>query len=275
MGIIVPIWSYKHGWGQTSIAASLAFQMNKLSKYKIILIDSNFRFNDLADFMNIKNTVNNSVALDKMISSETASETENVTLNAMSIKNTNIDIFCGSKILSFNTLEQLIQQKPEQFDNFINALKKSYDIILWDLNSGFYSDLTNYILKESEAVLNIVKQFKNPLMQMEKTVGYDEINRKMIYIINQYDEEIGFDIGVIKEFFKVKVFTLPYASGLVHYSNEKNLEAFIMQKNKYTIQLNKISEMILNTVEEDKDEKKIVKTNSTVFSSLFTRLKFR
>lgn len=147
MGHLIPVWSYKHGWGKTSTTASLAYQLDSISEAKIMVLDSNFRFNELELMMGVKGFV----SLDSLIS---CIEMSNISANAVNIKKTKIDILCSSKIQSYNSLEQLIQKDQNLFDSFIYVLKKTYDIILWDLNSGFNSEVTKFVLNNSDMIMN-------------------------------------------------------------------------------------------------------------------------
>lgn len=179
---MITVFSNKGGIGKTSVAANLAFELARITKENVALVDLNFQFGDITTFMDLNPSFNISYMLqnpDKL--------NKDFLLNTMEkYKNTSLYILADPPV--FKQAKEVSQKNIEKL---ISVLKETFSYIVVDTDSNFDSktitalDNSDLLLLVTIVNLPALRNCQRCLDLFEK-LGYD--NEKVQVLINRYME---------------------------------------------------------------------------------------
>ena len=156
---MITVFSNKGGIGKTSIAANLAFELAKITKENVALIDLNFQFGDITTFMD---------------------------LNPTFYKNTSLYVLADPPVF-----KQAKEVSGKEIQHLISVLKETFSYIVVDTDANFdgktITALDNSDLLFLVTIVNLpaLRNCQRCLDLFEK-LGYD--NDKVQILINRYVE---------------------------------------------------------------------------------------
>jgi pilus assembly protein CpaE len=183
-GKIITIYSPKGGIGKTTIATNLSLALIE-GDNKVVLVDSNMQFGDVAIFLNeqIKNDI-----LDL---TPRVDELDLEILDNVLIKHAGSDL----KILAApSRLDQGETVNSEQFRRLLEYLKQVYQFIIVDTTS-YLSDYVQLALDDSDLIVLITTQeipaIKNTSLFLSLADAYGINRDRILLILNRFDKRIS------------------------------------------------------------------------------------
>lgn len=208
-GKTIIVYSPKGGSGCTTIATNLALSL-KTSDSRVLLLDANLQFGDIAVFLNEQ--VKNSVAdLAPRVDELDAEVIESVisTHNAT-----------GLRILPAPTNPEMAEKvQGDQFAKLLNLLRKLYDYVIVDTTS-YLTDVVQAGLTEADLIILVTTQeipaikSCNLFLSLADASG---INRpRILFVMNRYDKRIGISPEKVGENLRQEIsVTIPLDDKLV------------------------------------------------------------
>ncbi|MBO8431082.1 AAA family ATPase [Spirochaetes bacterium] len=197
---MITVFSNKGGIGKTSVAANLAFELAKITKENVALVDLNFQFGDITTFMDLHPTFNISYMLknpDKI--------NKDFLLNTMEkYKNSSLYVLADPPV--FKQAEEISRKEIE---NLISVLKETFSYIVVDTDSNFDSKtitaLDNSDLLFLVTIVNLpaLRNCQRCLDLFEK-LGYD--SDKVQILINRYMENDEIKISDVEKLLNKQVY---------------------------------------------------------------------
>ncbi len=197
---MITVFSNKGGIGKTSIACNLAFELAKITKENVALIDLNFQLGDITTFMNlspnfdISYMLNNSNTLNKDFLLSTMEK----------YKNTSLYVLADPPY--FKQAEGI---SKKQISNLIKALKETFSYIVVDTDANF-DDKTITALDYSDLVflvtivnLPALRNCQRCLDLFEK-LGYPD--EKIQVLINRYMENDEISVDDVVKLLKKQIY---------------------------------------------------------------------
>lgn len=179
MGKIISVWSCAKKTGKTVFLYMLAKQLSSLldKDLKILLCCMNLSYGNLMrlfginkEELNLEDIVNFKMHPDNKVFD---------LVNAIAKYNNNY--FIGSK----KTNSAYADRNIAIYENLLEELRQSFDLILIDTMSGSENPLTNMTIEKSDFVLNVINQDKEILD------SYPFITKKEIaFIVNMYRDKL-------------------------------------------------------------------------------------
>lgn len=216
---IISVGSIKHGQGMTCFTFNLAYKLSTLLDKKILIIDTNFLFKEIA-YLAEQTNKNGIDDLISMVKTQELSQeifmlhTEEVNKHLRVINSTQID-----------TLDY-IKKNDKYIIKIIEEAKKYFDIIVIDAAAGTSKNaLIKQIYDMSDVFINMLTQSAY-IIDWYST--HDEFKgEKVINVINMYEEDVYPDYGDIKKEFKIDDFvSVRYSKLFKNYYNLKILDTF-------------------------------------------------
>lgn len=209
LGTIVAVYSPKGGVGSTTIATNLSLSLQAGNR-KVLLVDSNVQFGDVAVFLNIQ--VKNSVA---DITPRADDLDDEVIQNVVTLHPAS-----GLNILPApGNPEEAENIDSEQFAKTLRYLRQIYDFVVVDTNS-YLSDIVQAALSTADIILLLTSQdipsIKNSslFLSLADSTGIDR--NRIIFVMNQFDKRIGITPERVGENLKHEiVLTIPYDERLM------------------------------------------------------------
>lgn len=184
-----------HGVGKSLISTCLSLELKK-EKQKILLLD-----------FDLLNQSIHTILGEKIIPKKLAKKLKNnyqyevKNYHEFIIKiNSHLDFICGKNILL--PKEKLNIQK---LDNFLEKIKKEYDLILIDISSECFLDYTKFILQKSDSILFLTEA---NLLEIKKSIHLLDIylkewnikKEKINIVFNKYNKN-SIDEKILKNIF--------------------------------------------------------------------------
>ena len=255
---VISVGSIKHGQGMTCFTFNLAYKLSTLLDKKILIIDTNFMFKEIAYIaeQNNKNGIDDLISMVK--TQELTQEifmlhTEEVNKHLRVINSTQIDAL------------DYIKKNDKYIIKIIEEAKKYFDIIIIDAGAGINKNsLIKQIYEISDVFINMLTQ--NAYI-IDWYATHDEFkDGKVINVINMYEEDVYPDYGDITKEFKLNEFiSVRYSKLFKHFYNQKILDPFYKTEDLFN---NDFSQLIIKVAEklELKELKKldIVNTNMLI-----------
>lgn len=255
---VISVGSIKHGQGITCFTFNLAYKLSTLLDKKILIIDTNFMFKEIAYIaeQNNKNGIDDLISMVK--TQELTQEifmlhTEEVNRHLRVINSTQIDAL------------DYIKKNDKYIINIINEAKKYFDIIIIDAGAGINK---NSLIKQLYDVSDV---FINMLTQNAYIIDWYSTHSefkgdKVISVINMYEEDVYPDYGdIIKEFKLDDFVSVRYSKLFKNYYNQKVLDPFYKTEDLFN---NDFSQLVVKIAEklDLKELKKldIVNTNMLI-----------
>ncbi len=183
---IISVFSTKGGVGKTTVATNLAVALSSLSGKKVVLVDYDLQFGDVAICLNLY--VKNSIT-------ELVKDFKNVAQDPALVEEYLLSHYSGVKVLAAPIRPEYAEYvTAEHTGKIIEFLKGRYDYIIIDTSHGFNDsiitalDMSDMILYTSTLDLPSIKNTKNGLEVM-KSLNYPK--DKVRIIVNKTNESLG------------------------------------------------------------------------------------
>lgn len=185
-GKVVVIFGGKGGCGKTTIATNLAVVLAQNQKKKVVLVDYDLQFGDIAVMLNLRDGNN---------ISDLVQSTEKIT--AADLADYVIRHFSGIDILPAPLFPQDAEYvTAEHTETIMQLLKQQYDYVIVD-TASIFNDINLQALEAAELILLVVtrdiptiKNAKTSLNILE-TLNYRE---KIRVVLNRSNQDLGVDI---------------------------------------------------------------------------------
>ncbi len=197
---MVTVFSNKGGIGKTSIAANLAFELAKITKENVALIDLNFQFGDITTFMDIQPSFDISYMFDNL-----NVLSKDFLLSTMEqYKNSSLYVLADAPYF-----KQSKNITAKQVTKFFEVLKESFSYIVVDTDTNFDEktittlDYSDMIFLVTTVNLPALRNCQRCLGLFDK-LGYDR--NKVQLLINRYMENDEITINDVENLLKKKVY---------------------------------------------------------------------
>ena len=255
---LISVGSIKHGQGITCFTFNLAYKLSTLLDKKILILDTNFLFKEIA-YIAEQTNPNGIDDLISMIKTQELTQeifmlhTEEVNKHLRVVNSTQIDAL------------DYIKKNDKYIMNIIQEAKKYFDIIIVDAGAGINKNsLIKQLYEVSDVFINILTQ--NAYI-IDWYVKHDEFkDDKVINVINMYEDDVYPDYGNITKEFKLDDFvSVRYSKLFKNFYNQKILDPFYKTDDLFN---NDFSQLIIKVAEKlDLNELKkldIVNTNMLI-----------
>lgn len=255
---VISVGSIKHGQGMTCFAFNLAYKLSTLLDKKILIIDTNFMFKEIAYIAEQSNPNGIDDLISMVKTQELTKEifmlhTEEVNKNLRVVNSTQIDAL------------DYIKKNDKYIIKIVEEAKKYFDIIVIDAGAGVNKNsLIKQLYEISDAFVNMLTQNAYIIDWYSK---HDEFkDEKVINVVNMYEEDVYPDYGNIVKEYKLENFLLVrYSAKFKDYYNQKILDPFYKTDDLFN---NDFSQLIIKLAEKlnIKELKKldIVNTNMLI-----------
>ena len=178
----ITVFSNKGGIGKTSIASNLAYELAKITKENVALVDLNFQLGDITTFMDLKPSFDISYVLKNL---------NNVNKDFLmatmeQYKNTSLYVLADPPYF-----KQAENVSPKQISKLFEILKESFSYIIVDTDSHF--DAKTVTVLDSSDLIFLVTIVNLPALRncercldLFNKLGYDK--EKVQIIINRFME---------------------------------------------------------------------------------------
>jgi len=216
---VISVGSIKHGQGITCFTFNLAYKLSTLLDKKILIIDTNFMFKEIA-YIAEQTNPNGIDDLISMVKTQELTQeifmlhTEEINKHLRVINSTQIDAL------------DYIKKNDKYILKIIEEAKKYFDFIIIDAGAGINKNsLIKQIYEISDVFINMLTQ--NAYI-IDWYTTHDEFkDDKVINVINMYEEDVYPDYGDIVKEFKLNDFVLVRYSKLFrNFYNQKILDPF-------------------------------------------------
>ncbi len=254
---IITVFSTKGGVGKTTIASNLAVGIARSSKKKVVLVDLDLQFGDIAIMLNVsvKNTISDLIKEINQLDRELADEYL-------------VTHFSGVRVLPAPVKPEYAEYiTASHIEKIIGALKESYHYIIIDTPASFHEtvlaslDISDRILFVSTLDLPTIKNVKSGLDVME-SLRYPK--GKVSIILNKASEQFGIKYRDFENTLKHPVWRfVPEDSQTVVTSANKGFP-FVMTRTE-----TKVAKAIMGMCGELIDEKGSMPKGKTIPRKLF------
>lgn len=270
MSKIISVWSYKDGWGSSTILSLLTKLISSETDSKVLCIDMQSRYSTLSSY--IVDDIKEETNIDGLLSiAEVKPIDDNILkhyIQKSSIKN--VDLIAGSRISRSNSLERIVLSDKNILENLVNKFKEKYDFIIIDLPSGVDNLTSKYFFDASDFIISVLNQERVHLTNLSEAINNNRISKeKLIGVLNYYDDSLSLTDSFIKKELNIKmIIALPYISNI----REKSNEDFLIDINDKDILdyfrpiLTKIIDNFDDLPKESKD--KAIKGKFNIFKKL-------
>lgn len=234
MGKIISIWSVTGKTGKTVFLYMLINSMVKLlnNEVRILVCCSNLNYGNLLNLFEISDSELN---IEDLVNLKISPDNKFDLLKTLGKKN-NL-YFLGSKKTNMNYVGRNIKE----YENLIEDLKNSFDLILVDTIWGHENILTNMILDKSDHVVNVINQDKDILDSNDFATDKD-----LVYVVNKY-RDIYPELGDIKSIYKLKeIYEVPDSGELMEMKNKSKLAYYPEYQTEYNRAVDRIAKFIIN-----------------------------
>jgi len=237
---VISVGSIKHGQGMTCFTFNLAYKLSTLLDKKILIIDTNFLFKEIA-YMAEQNNKNGIDDLISMVKTQELSQeifmlhTEEVNKHLRVINSTQID-----------TLDY-IKKNDKYIIEIIEDAKRYFDIIIIDAAAGTSkTSLIKQIYEISDVFINMLTQNAYIIDWYSRHSEYKD--ERVVNVINMYEDDVYPDYGDIKKEFKLDDFvTVRYSKLFKNFYNQKILDPFYKTEDLFN---NDFSQLIMKVAEK-------------------------
>ncbi len=179
---VITIYSNKGGVGKTSVAVNLAFELAKITKENVALIDLNFRLGDVTTFLDLKPSFNISYMLQNL-----SKVNEDFLLSTLEkYKDTSLYVLADPP--NFNREVNILSKN---IAGLFNVLRNTFSYVVIDTAGGFEKNAltalenSDLILLASNVNLPALRNSQRCIEYFEK-IGIEK--EKVQILINRYME---------------------------------------------------------------------------------------
>ena len=263
MGKIISVWSPIKRSGKTVFLYILAKQLSGILNkgLKILLCCMNLNNGNLMNLFGVDNAELN---LEDIVNFKMHPDNKAFDLiNAIARKDNMY--FIGSRKTSIT----FASHNMKVYENLLEELRQTFDLVLIDTVSGDDNILTNMSIEKSDYVLNVITQDKEALD------NNPFVNEKDIAcIVNMY-RDIYPDIKELASICSLKnLFTLPCCDELQEMKNRDKLELYVQHDTGYNSSVKDISCFLAKNLKLQLDKDAMVKQKrETLFGGILGGLK--
>lgn len=179
---VITVYSNKGGVGKTSVATNLAYELAKITKENVALIDLNFQLGDVTTFLDLKPSFNISYMLQNLDKIN-----EDFLLSTLEkYKDTSLYVLADPPYF-----KQIDDVSAKEITNLFNILRDTFSYVVVDTSAGFEKNamtaLENSDLVFLVTIVNLpaIRNCQRCLELFNKS-GLD--NEKIQVLINRYME---------------------------------------------------------------------------------------
>ncbi len=264
MSKVITISSLRSGVGRTTVTCLLGHKLAELG-YKTLLIDNNFKFCDLANYLLVEAPYN----IDNIIPFLRASTIDKETLKSVFVPiEKNLELLAGSKVTNINNTlskDNILQIKT--------IIDEEYDYIVIDSRAGIehreslelanVADISLVVTQSNKHDKSHLEKLKENLTDEEKEILKELIN-KSLAIFNKATEGQNHNLSLFSE---DKIFKINQSSKLLDYCNGYKCNIFTNNEEEINLLVSKITKKEV----EEKEKRKglfIKDKLKTIFESL-------
>lgn len=197
---IISVYSNKGGVGKTSIASNLAYELAKITKENVALVDLNFQLGDVATFLDLKPSFNISYMLNNLDKIK-----DEFLLSTMEkYKDTSLYVLADSPY--FKSTDKIPTQ---DITKLFNILRKTFSYVIVDTVGGFddtaFTALRNSDLILFAAIVNL-PSLRNCQRCLELFKNLDFDDNKIQILINRYMENDEIKAEQVEELLGRKIY---------------------------------------------------------------------
>ena len=197
---IISVYSNKGGIGKTTIATNLAYELSKVTREKVALIDMNLQLGDVSTFLNINPKFDLGYVIKNLLEKK-----DDVILQAFE-RYKNSDLYVLSDP---NYIEESEGITPYKIDNFFKILRKTFSYIVIDMSSNVDSNSLK-ILDNSDVILFTTIINLPAIRNCQRCLDLFRSRRysldKVQVIINRYMENDDIKIEDIEDVLNKKIY---------------------------------------------------------------------
>ena len=195
-GKIITVYSPRGGTGCTTLACNLA-AMLKDEDTRVVIVDGNLQYGDVAVFFNVQNRTS---ILDL---APRVDELDVELVNEVLVAHAS-----GIRILSPSRPERSELVTGPQFSQILTFLSQHYDYVIVD-TAHRLNDVTLAALDTSDVIALLTTQDIPSIARMRKFLdlvpGLNLDNRRLLVIMNQFDQRIMVDPEKVSQNFNQKI----------------------------------------------------------------------
>lgn len=226
---VISCWSPYHGQcGTTLNSALLSSYLAVNSKHKILLTNtqytkSNLETAFLKDNNNNNYDVFNDIGIDSVyrLAQSNKLTKDNISNYSKVLIKDKLDLLVGSK----KSTDKLFNEILSEMDYILECMKESYNLIMFDVNSGLENSMTKAVLDESDVI--IVNLNQNVKLLKDFFEHYLELfkDKNLILVLSNYDDDLSLTKRYVKKLFSAKrhIYSIPYMTELKESHNNSNI----------------------------------------------------
>ncbi|MHB1406458.1 MAG: response regulator [Desulfitobacteriaceae bacterium] len=195
-GRVLSFFSTKGGVGKTTLAVNLAVSLAATGKWRVLLVDLNLQFGDVAVFLNLtpKRTI--------------ADITQASSLNYAEIQSCLLTHSSGLQVLTAPTRPEYAELvSAEHIDKILTEVKPHFDFIICD-NISRFEDISLVSFDAAEQIWLVVSTdiptLKNTKLSLEVLDGLHHSD-KVRLILNRSGKEMGLDMQDVEKALNFRV----------------------------------------------------------------------
>ena len=251
---VITVFSTKGGVGKTTIASNLAVSIARCSKKRVVLVDLDLQFGDIAIMLNlsVKNTISDLI--------KETGEIDDYILDDYLVTH-----FSGLKVLPApNRPEYAEYITAAHIEKILNELKKEFHYVIIDTSANFHEtvlaalDMSDKVLMMSTLDLPTIKNIKSGFDVME-SLHYKK--EKINVVLNKASELYGIKYRDFEDTIKHQIWSyIPEDSQTVITSANKGFP-FVMTRTETKVAkaINSMAENLVKVKEEKVKEKSVIK----------------
>lgn len=209
---VISFFSSKGGVGKTTTAVNLAVDLCKSKSAKVLLMDLNLQFGDIASFLNLvpKRTITD-------LAQNNSIKEEDIRFHILNHSS-------GVDVLAASTRPEYAEMvKTEHIQQIIEEIKHHYDYIICD-NTSHFDDISLTSLEIASEIWVVIGMdipaIKNTKLSLE-VLNSLEYSEKVKLILNKFDKRIGIRIKDIESSLGKRInYMMPYEEQLISILNK-------------------------------------------------------
>lgn len=240
MGRILAVWSDQKKTGKSVVTYMLANQIKKLAHkdLKLLVCCLNLKYSSLYKLFGIDEI---STGMEDLIN-YTLFEGENPRTLEQIIPEKEGVYFAGS----YRMTSTFVKKNIDKYENLLENLQQSFDLIIFDTVSGTENILTNLVLQKADVVLKLVNQDNESLgFIKEKGQGY---NQETIYLVSKYRNIYPRISDIQRRYSLKRVHTMEYCETLQEMKNRNSMHLYLQHETNCNNSVKRLSRHILDTL---------------------------
>ncbi len=233
---VISCWSPYHGQcGTTLNSALLSSYLAINSKYKILVTNTQYTKSNLETAFLKDNNKNydvfNDIGIDSVyrLAQSNKLTKDNISNYSKVLIKDKLDLLVGSK----KSTDKLFNEILSEMDYILECMKESYNLIMFDVNSGLENTMTKTVLDASDVI--IVNLTQNIKLLRDFFENYLELfkEKNLILVLGNYDDKLSLTKRYTKKLFNCErnIYSISYMSELKEAHNNSNILKLINHNN--------------------------------------------